>query len=324
MATYQAVAAVTAVLHDLISDEVARLDVGATAVKAEPPKDTRNDPQADQPAVHIFLYRVTENAVWRNDDLPLRGGNGQLVQRPRLALNLHYLITFYGDGAKYVPQKLLGAVAGLFQRNPVLTAAILENVQNAGDSQLTDLLQESRLAEDVERVKLSMVTPDVEEMSKLWSVLLQVPYALSLTYMADLVFIEPEESPSQPLPVLDRRIGTAPLAPATVAVKPQITGIAQEGDDLLLTIEPPLRPTQSAILLLTADWRQDDAPPGQHALDWAPPGGVTSISQPRWSIAGIPGGAYFVRVFVDGFISDLTISRDGALQGPRVTIGAAP
>jgi len=322
MATYQAVAAVTAVLHDLISDEVARLEVGSTDVKVGPPKDTRNDPQADRPAVHIYLYGVTENAVWRNDDLPLRSGNGRLLQRPRLALNLHYLIAFYGDEAKYVPQKLLGAVAGLFQRNPILTTAIFEEVENSGDAELVSLLRESRLAEEVEKVKLSMTTLDVEEMSKLWSVLLQVPYALSLTYAADLVFIEPEERHTQPLPVLDRRIGADPFTPTAVAFKPRINAILQAGDELILTLDPPLRPDQSAILLLTQDWREPGVAPEQHALTWQAPAGVTAVAEPAWSIADIPAGDYFVRVLVDGLISELRIGRDGTLQGPRVTIGA--
>ncbi|MBK8988256.1 MAG: DUF4255 domain-containing protein [Chloroflexi bacterium] len=207
MGSYQAVAAVTAVLDYLISDAVAQLDVGATAVKVEPPKDRRNDPHGDQPAVHIYLYRVIENGLWRNNDLPLRGSQGQLVQQPRLALNLHYLISFYGKEADYAPQKLLGAVASLFQRQPILTSTLLADMKNraaeAGNHAFSQLLQASHLETDaqVEQVKFSLVTLDLEEMSKLWSVLLQVPYTLSLTYEAAVVFIEPEVTPVEAQPV---------------------------------------------------------------------------------------------------------------------------
>jgi hypothetical protein len=205
MATYQAVAAVTAVLVHLISEEVAGLELGNYNVAAKPPKDTRNDADADKTAVHVYLYRVTENAVWRNDDLPLRSQSGSLLQRPRLALNLHYLISCYGKDADYVPPKLLGAIASLFQRKPILTTDLLTEAGRKDDD-LQKMLDAARLIAEVEKVKLSLTTLDIEELSKLWSVLLQVPYALSLTYEASVVFIEPDVEPVAAQPVQTRRI----------------------------------------------------------------------------------------------------------------------
>ncbi|GAF88927.1 unnamed protein product, partial [marine sediment metagenome] len=54
-----------------------------------------DDDTPDGPWVNLFLYRVTENAALKNQDLPGRGGPLSLG-RPPLSLDLHYLITAMG------------------------------------------------------------------------------------------------------------------------------------------------------------------------------------------------------------------------------------
>lgn len=210
MSNYLAVAAVTAVLQDLIRDTVVGLGVGSPDVKVEPPKDTRAGSDKDQPAVHIYLYQTTPNAAWRNDDLPLRNGRGDLTQRPRLALDLYYLITFYGKDNEFVPQKLLGGVAGLLHDQAVFTQAFLQTLLADAADPTSQLLRDSRLAEQVETVKFTPVSLNLEELSRLWSVLFQVPYALSLTYVASVVFIEPDVQPVEAKPVAERHIIVQP------------------------------------------------------------------------------------------------------------------
>ncbi|MCA9969663.1 MAG: DUF4255 domain-containing protein [Anaerolineales bacterium] len=214
MSNYLAVAAVTAVLQDLIRDTVVGLGVGSPDVKVEPPKDTRSGSDRDQPAVHIYLYQTTPNPAWRNDDLPLRNGHGDRVQRPRLALDLHYLIIFYGKDSDLVPQKLLGGVAGLLHDQAVFTQAFLQSLLDAAADDAADatsqLLRDSRLAEQVETVTFTPVSLNLEELSKLWSILFQVPYALSLTYTASVVFIEPDVQPVAAKPVAERHITVQP------------------------------------------------------------------------------------------------------------------
>ena len=56
--------------------------------------------RARRPRVNIFLYQVTPSAAWRNEDLPTRNSDGGRVSRPRIGLDLHYLITFYGAEAR--------------------------------------------------------------------------------------------------------------------------------------------------------------------------------------------------------------------------------
>ena len=67
----------------------------------------------DTPArgLNLFLYQVTPNQAWNLTDLPTRNSSGALVRRPVAALDLHYLVTAYGDEPALEPQRLLARAA---------------------------------------------------------------------------------------------------------------------------------------------------------------------------------------------------------------------
>jgi len=50
--------------------------------------------------VNLFLYQVTPNPHRNNLDLPTRSQQGDLVQRPQIALDLHYLMSFTATTAR--------------------------------------------------------------------------------------------------------------------------------------------------------------------------------------------------------------------------------
>ncbi len=62
----------------------------------------------------------------------------------------------------------------------------------------------SDLAEEVESVKFSPALMSLEELSRLWSVLFQTPYVLSIAYQGTVVFIDAQETP-QPAPLVRER-----------------------------------------------------------------------------------------------------------------------
>src|SRR6185436_20234227 len=96
-----AIAAVTETLRFILDPPVAASVATATAKALRP-----DDASLTGPLVNIYLYQVTPNPSWRNDDLPTRSADGTIVQqRPRAALDLHYLLTFHGDDAKLEPQR---------------------------------------------------------------------------------------------------------------------------------------------------------------------------------------------------------------------------
>src|SRR5262249_53697071 len=139
--------------------------------------------------VNIFLYEIAPNAVLRNTDLPTRSGNGQAaVQRPTAALDLHYLMSFYGKD-KLGAQRVLGSVVRHLHSHPLLTRKM---VQNTLTDPLYSYLATSNLADSVEPVRFSPLSLSLEELSKLWSIFFQTTYALSTAYCASAVFIEEE------------------------------------------------------------------------------------------------------------------------------------
>ncbi len=204
MSNYLAVATATETLRTLLSD-IAGQDVPGVQVKT-----TRPDllVSKDQPTeINIYLYQVTPNAAYRNSDLPTRRADGTVLQRPIAALDLHYMISFYGNENELEPQRLLGSVVRTLHAQPFLTREQIRQtiLNNAG------FLGGSNLAEQVELVKFSPLHLSLEEFSKIWSIFYQIPYVLSVAYLASVVLIEEEISTQNALPVLTRNVYAEPF-----------------------------------------------------------------------------------------------------------------
>lgn len=302
MGNYQAIAAVTAVLERLIGNQVAKLEtVGSVKVQAAPPKDTRTASDKNDPAVHIYLYQVTPSVAWRNADLPTHDTAGRRVRQPTAALDLHYLISFYGDEQKWIPQLLLGRVVSLLHSQPVLTPATIEEALRDNVRTDDDFLLRSRLADQVERVKLTPATLSLEEMSKLWTVFFQVPYALSLTYQASVVFITDEEPTRPPVAVREPRVHVTPfrqpvietLAPAAPTIHQRLTIAGQQlaGDAVLVDFG---RATQ-AVRPVSGGRLEVDLPPELQA-------GVNSVQVIHQIDLGTAGRADWRRSFASNIV----------------------
>jgi hypothetical protein len=202
MSNHLAIATVTAALRDVIFAAIDVAVPGAQVSYAHPTPMVE-DAQGPPGIANLFLYSVTPNAAWRNTDLPTRRADAQLAQRPRAALDLHYLISFYGSDTQLVPQRMLGNVVRALHSRPALTPKGIHLAVQANNT----ILAGSDLEEAVESVRFSPVSLSLEELSKLWSVLFQTPYALSVAYQATVVLIEAEDHPPRPaLPVAGRNV----------------------------------------------------------------------------------------------------------------------
>ena len=200
MSNELAIATVTATLNDLLRPAAGSGVQGADVSMFRPDELTK----VDTPGVNVFLYQVTPNLAYRNADLPLRRNTtGDLVERPQVALDLHYLLTFYGDEATLEPQRILGSVVRVLHSRPILTHDLIQNVVGG---MAFPYLAGSNLAEQIERVKFTPMSLNLEELSKLWSVFFQTAYRLSVAYIGNLVLIETDESPGQALPVRERNV----------------------------------------------------------------------------------------------------------------------
>lgn len=185
MSNHRAIAAVTATLRRTLQEALlADGDVaGVTVSTRRPPAPT----DEMEPSLNIFLYQVTPNVALRNLDLPTRRHTGQLLTRPIVALDLHYLFTFLGDEARLEPQLMLGTVARTLHARPLLTP---ETIAQTVSDPLFSFVADSDLAVAVESVKLTPSAMSLEDLSRLWSVFFQVPYSLSLAYDASVVLID--------------------------------------------------------------------------------------------------------------------------------------
>lgn len=211
MSNALAIAHVTQALALLIENNVGP-EFGE-AVKVEPRKPPA-DPQLEQPTVSVFLYQVTPNTSQRNNDLPTRAADGTLVKRPAAALDLHYLISAYGEERELVGQRLIGSVVRTLHEIPVLPKDVVEQ---AGER---PYLAGSDLVEAAQRVRFTPTVMDIDETSKLWGMLYQTPYALSVVYQAALVFIDGRESPVPGRPVERPEVRVLPFGAPGAPVPP--------------------------------------------------------------------------------------------------------
>ena len=223
MSNALAIAHVTQALALLIENNVGP-EFGE-AVKVEPRKPPA-DPQLEQPTVSVFLYQVTPNTSQRNNDLPTRAADGTLVKRPAAALDLHYLISAYGDERELVGQRLIGSVVRTLHEIPILPKDVVEQ---AGER---PYLAGSDLAEAAQRVRFTPTVMDIDETSKLWGMLYQTPYALSVVYQAALVLIDGRESPVPGRPVERPEVRVlpfgAPGAPVPPGAEPKADATSSE------------------------------------------------------------------------------------------------
>lgn len=215
MTTALGIAGVTAVLRDLLNDGLINHDITATlgstvTVSVLPPDRILNtNGGAEGTQLNIFLYQVTPNSGWRNEDLPSRDAAGRSrLSNPALALNLHYLISAYSETDLH-GDILLGYAAQLLHETPVLTRAAINAALDPSPTLSTNLppalraLAECGLADQVEQIKITPDYLNIEELSKLWSAT-QSSMRPTVAYQISVVLIEPALPTSTALPVLSR------------------------------------------------------------------------------------------------------------------------
>ena len=205
------------------------LDVSGATATAVRPDDSATGLPANS-GVNVYLYQVTPNTAWRNADLPTRDSRGNVTQRPRIALDLHYLFTFYGSEATLEAQRVLGSVVRTLHARPYLTReTIRATVVDPSYLYLAATAETpaSNLAEEIELVKLTPIPLTLEELSKLWSVLLQTTHTLCMAYLGTVVLVEAEETPRRALPVRERGITVFPFQRAVIERVLSVDGVGE-------------------------------------------------------------------------------------------------
>jgi hypothetical protein len=177
--------------------------------------------------VNVYLYQVLPNTALRNADLPTRDGSGRLLRRPSAALDLHYLFTFYGDQSEHQIDLAMAVVAQRLHAEPALDRAI---VAAASSGPLAD----SDLADAPDLIRFSPSVLSLEEMSKLWSVMLQTAYVPSMAYVGRVVLVDADVPIKAPLPVRAPPDKTTLIAfPFSEPVIERVLSRASPADEIL-------------------------------------------------------------------------------------------
>lgn len=212
MSNYLAIATVTATLQRVLQSTL-QADLPGVRVTTTRP-DTAGNGTPDM-GVNLYLYQVSPNPAWRNNDLHTRRPKGDLIKHSQAGLNLYYLMTFYGNETELEPQRLLGSTVRTLIDQPILTQEMIEEtIHHPAFSYLED----STLGTQVERVALVPSPLTTEELSKIWSVFFQTPYTLSFGYQGSTVLIEGDKPARRALPLRGCQFYVTPNQPVVERV----------------------------------------------------------------------------------------------------------
>lgn len=239
MSNALAVATVTAALQVLLDRAARSVVAGAGATTLSPAAL----PERIQPAagVNVWLFLVRPNVALSNADLP-RVSGGRLTRRPQVALDLDYLLTFFGKDEHLEPQRILGAVVSTLHAEPLLSVERTRSLAEDPPPGRRFLAGSDLHTQDP--VRLERIVIETDEMHRLWALFGNTPYQLSLVYRASVVLIDAEVELASQLPALGVDPGVTPLGVPWINAA---SAVARAGEALELRGLFPTAP--SAVVL---------------------------------------------------------------------------
>jgi Pvc16 N-terminal domain/IPT/TIG domain len=222
MSNSLAIAAVSAVLRDLLNQ--ALIDQGVSATIGNPvtvtalPPDRITVGETEQPQLNVFLYHIASNAGWSNSALPSRDRDGSRITNAPLALDLFYLLSAYGKN-DFDCEILLGCAMQMLHETPVLPR---DTIRTSLGGNPPASLAAADLADQIEQIKITPQLVSTEEVWRLWTAL-QAHYRPTAAYRLSVVLIQSSKATKTALPVSSRNIITLPFRlPFIAGVTPQI------------------------------------------------------------------------------------------------------
>ena len=205
MSNHLAIATVTATLQRLLQQSVQTSVEGARVTPARPENQGGSIPET---GITLYLYHLKRNTAFANADTPGRQRRAEIARRNQLAIDLYYLLSFYGNEGELEPHRLLGSTLQLFEDQAALTPRMIrDTLADPGYGFLAD----SDLAEQLEMMRFELLPLSTDELSKIWSVFFQTAHALSVCYKVTVIMIEGREPGQRALPVRERRLGVFPF-----------------------------------------------------------------------------------------------------------------
>lgn len=206
MSNYLAIPTVTAALQRVLQEAI-QIDIDGTRVTMARPANAGS--ATPERGVNLYLYQTTPNPIWqKNADARSRSQTSRDSKQNRTAWDLNYLISFYGNDMDLEPQRIMGSVIRALNDRAILDKdSILETIAD----ETFPYLVSSDLDQQVEQIIFTPLNLSLEDLSKIWSVFFQTPYALSLAYKASVVILEGEQVSKKALPVRSRGLAAVPF-----------------------------------------------------------------------------------------------------------------
>lgn len=221
MSTALAIAATSRVIAAVIDDAVAAARLilpggilGSATTTSSPPDHILTGADDEVTNLNLFLYHVTYNQGWREVGLPTRNGNGSVVDRSPLAVDLHYLLSAYSAG-DYEAQVMLGVGMQALHEIPILFRQKIRDVFSAPSTDIDKALATADLADQIEMVKITPQQLTTEELSKLWTAF-PSKFRVSAAYAVSVLLIETKAAVEAALPVLTRTVTVFPFTEPTI------------------------------------------------------------------------------------------------------------
>ncbi|MEM9004659.1 MAG: DUF4255 domain-containing protein [Cyanobacteria bacterium P01_F01_bin.86] len=204
MSNYLAIATVTATLQRLLQASIQADVEGARVTTLRPENLGEGAPES---GVNIFLYQILSSTAFGNSQMAGRQWRHEGGKKSLVALDLHYILSFYGDELELESQRLLGSTLRTLEDLGNLTPAIL---QDTIDNRAYPFLADSDLPEQSEAIRIERQDLDRDELSTLWSTFFDTAYLLSVAYKVNVVLVEGDIPARRALPVRDRHLGALP------------------------------------------------------------------------------------------------------------------
>lgn len=254
-----AITAVTASMAAVVQARIDRATFSSRPVVAPGSPDD----QTNLPGVIVHLYRVERNGYRDNEDLPTRSSDGSGRQKPRTALDLHYLLICRG-GDPWETQRLIAITAAALHAVPVLGRDLVGSV---GADYPAAAGNDLDRADECVRITPESLTLD--ELTRIWALYPVASFVPVLGYVAGPVIVEADDEPGTVLPVAAFAMGARPLsAPRLDAV----VGPDGPGAPIRATAATPM------LHLLGAGLAPQPGETLEVLVDGAVAGGVTVVS----------------------------------------------
>lgn len=175
MPDFGVIADVSATLQSVLTDALSVLQPGPPVAQVH---DLQGNISTNPARITIFLYEVVEDPTARNRPRVQGTAPPDLtVQKPPMALILHYMLTPWG-GDRDTEHRMLGRAMQVLYDGSIISGPQLQGTTLAGTDQAI-------------KVTLQLLT--LEDRARVWYSI-QKPYHLSVNYEVRLVNLDPIHS----------------------------------------------------------------------------------------------------------------------------------